>query len=212
MVIGIIGAGASGMAAALAAAENENVQVLRYFEGIKRKVLLRGNHEDMLLKLLNTGKLLPHHYINGTLNTVWNFFGKYSIDPNGDIIDFSGKNSTVDRLTAFIGEMADYYETDDYVFVHGWLPKNGTTEAGRKNAEKAAWGEARWCRWNMEYTGERPLADKILVCGHVPTWYAKEFQAERRNDDSSIFYGNGLIAIDAGTASSGQVNVLVLEG
>ena len=34
----------------------ENAQVLSFFERLERKILLRGNHEDMLLKLLQTGK------------------------------------------------------------------------------------------------------------------------------------------------------------
>lgn len=55
---------------------NENVQVLQFFERLQHKVLLRGNHEDMLLKLLQTGRLLPHHYINGTFSTLKNFFWK----------------------------------------------------------------------------------------------------------------------------------------
>ena len=54
---------------------NENMEVLRFFEGLRHKVLLRGNHEDLLLKLLQTGKLLPHHYINGTMSTLRNIFG-----------------------------------------------------------------------------------------------------------------------------------------
>ena len=57
---------------------DENIEVLKFFERVKNKVLLRGNHEDMLLKLLQTGKLLPHHYINGTISTLRNIFGKYS--------------------------------------------------------------------------------------------------------------------------------------
>ena len=33
---------------------DENMEVLRFFERLKHKVLLRGNHDDMLLKLLQT--------------------------------------------------------------------------------------------------------------------------------------------------------------
>ena len=53
---------------------SENVEVLKFFERLKHCVLLRGNHEDMLLKLLYTGKVLPHHYINGTMQTMTDFF------------------------------------------------------------------------------------------------------------------------------------------
>ena len=30
---------------------NENVEVLKFFERLKHKVLLRGNHEDLLMKV-----------------------------------------------------------------------------------------------------------------------------------------------------------------
>lgn len=191
---------------------DENVQVLKFFERLQHKVLLRGNHEDMLLKLLQTGKLQQHHYINGTMRTLENFFGKYSIDPVDDTIDFSGKTSITERLCEFIEETVDYYETEQYVFVHGWLPENALTPEARKAASPEAWEKARWVRWNERYVGQRPLADKILVLGHVPTWYASTFDGNRDKKDFSIFCGNGMIAIDAGTADTQHINVLVIEG
>ena len=190
---------------------DENMEVLKFFERLRHKVLLRGNHEDMLLKLLQTGKLQRHHYINGTLSTLNNMLGKYSIDPLDDTIDFSGKTRIVDRLWEFIEETVDYYETGHYVFVHGWLPENAQTPESRKNAGSEVWANARWTKWTEKYTGQRPLADKILVCGHMPTFFAGKFDPGRDKDSAAIFHGNGLIAIDAGTADSKQVNVLVLE-
>lgn len=191
---------------------NENMEVLRFFEGLRHKVLLRGNHEDLLLKLLQTGKLLPHHYINGTMSTLRNIFGKYAIDPVDDTIDFSGKTRITDRLCDFIEETLDYYETERYVFVHGWFPEQGQTPEERRTAGSEAWAQARWVRWNKRYIGQRPLADKTLVCGHVPTFFAGALDPDREKNCADIFYGNGLIAIDAGTADTGQINVLVLEG
>lgn len=190
---------------------DENVQVLQFFERLKHKVLLRGNHEDLLLKLLRTGKLQRHHYINGTFQTLENFFGKYSVDPVDGTIDFSGKTRVTDRICEFIEETVDYYETEKYVFVHGWLPENALTPESRANAGKAAWEKARWVRWNEQYVGLRPLADKTLVCGHVPTFYANALDPGRGKDCCDIFYGNGLIVVDAGTADTKKVNVLVLE-
>lgn len=190
---------------------NENVEVLRFFERLQRKVLLRGNHEDLLLKLLQTGKVLPHHYINGTMRTLENFFGKYSIDPVDDTIDFSGKTRIVDRICEFIEETVDYYETEKYVFVHGWLPENALTPEARHNASKEAWEKARWVRWNERYVGLSPLADKTLVCGHVPTFYAYALNPSRNKNSYEIFYGNGIIVIDAGTADTQHINVLVIE-
>jgi len=190
---------------------NENAEVLKFFERLERCVLIRGNHEELLLKLLQTGKVLPHNYINGTMQTLEDFFGKYSIDPVDDTIDFSGKTRTVDRICDFIDGTANYFETQDYVFVHGWLPEKAKTSADLKNAADNAWQQARWTRWTEKYDGTRPLLDKTLVCGHVPTFYATKFDDKRDKNDSGIFYGEGLIAIDAGTFDTKQVNVLVLE-
>lgn len=190
---------------------DENLEVLQFFERLKHKVLLRGNHEDLLLKLLQTGKILPHNYINGTLQTLTDFFGKYSIDPADDSIDFSGKSRMLDRVCEFIDSTVNYYETEMYVFVHGWLPDGADTPEKRKAASDEAWAKARWVKWIEKYTGERPLEGKTLVCGHVPTFFAKQFFPDRPLKCSDIFYGNGLIAIDAGTFDTKQVNVLVIE-
>ena len=49
---------------------NENVEVLRFFERLQHKVLLRGNHEDLLLKLLQTGKVL-HKWHNAHIGKLF---------------------------------------------------------------------------------------------------------------------------------------------
>mgnify|MGYP002512390021 CR=1 FL=1 len=185
---------------------SENKLVLKFFERLKNKVLLMGNHEELLLKLFQTGKVLPHNYINGTIQTLQEFFGKYCIDPTDDSLDFSGRTSEVNRICEFIDETIDYYETDDYVFVHGYLP-----QTDYKTATKEDWQKARWTRWSDVYTGERPLKDKTLVCGHMPVFFAKKFDETRKINCPDIFYGNGIIAIDAGTYDSQQINVLVIE-
>lgn len=190
---------------------SENDRVLRFFERLPRKVLLRGNHEDLLLKVLQTGKLLPHNYINGTLQTLQNFFGKYIIDPADDTLDLAGKTGTVDRICEFIGETADYFETEHYVFIHGWLPRGGHTPEGRRAASGEDWAAARWLKWTEHYTGSRPAGEKTLVCGHVPAFMAGKHDPLRPKDCADIFYGNGLTVIDAGTFDSQQINVLVLE-
>ena len=52
---------------------------------------------------------------------------------------------------------------------------------------------------------------KTLICGHMPTFLAGSHDPARADDDAGIFYGNGMIAIDAGTRDTHRVNVLVLE-
>lgn len=187
----------------------ENVEVLKFFEKINNCALLRGNHEDLLLELLYTGKVKPHNYINGTMITLENFFGKYSIDPVDDSIDFSGHNRTVDRICDFINGTLNYFETENYVFVHGWIPDECKSANDLKSVNNEQWAKARWIKWTDRYDENKPLIDKTLVCGHMPTFYAKFLDPMRSG--SEIFYANGLIAIDAGAYDSKRVNVLVVE-
>jgi len=188
----------------------ENMEVLRYLERVKNKVLLRGNHEDLLLKVLRTGRMEPHNYINGTAQTLRSFFGPYALGDDG-AVDLSGHTSNVTWLTEFIGETVDYFETAGHIFVHGWLPvREGESGISLlpdwRNAAPEVWAKARWTRWpNMQ--GVCPMPEKTVVCGHYPTCLGPG----RQEGEAGIYYGKGFLAIDAGTAMTGQVNVLVLE-
>lgn len=184
----------------------ENVQVLDFFEGLKHKVLLRGNHEDMLLQMLNTGKIHPHQRINGTSQTLDNFFGAYRIDPVDLTLELFGNTAPADRLCRFINSTLDYYETKHYVFVHGWLPKQGL-----KAATPNDWIQARCDNWIRNNNGTRPFPDKTLICGHMPTFCAEHLHITPYTEGDTTFHANGFIAIDAGTADSKKINVLVLE-
>ncbi|MBQ9083744.1 MAG: metallophosphoesterase [Clostridia bacterium] len=193
---------------------SENLRVLKFFDFLDRKVLLRGNHEDMLLNLFRTGQLMPYHCTNGTVATVLEFFGKYSVD-GFDWIDFSGRTRMLDRVTDFIHGTHNYFETEHYVFTHGWLPTTLSAsgpmiDPAWRRASPERWIAARRARWTEMYPQCGRLPDRTLVCGHVPTCFAAELYPERRPEDFSILRKDGLIVLDAGTFSSGEVNVLVI--
>lgn len=194
----------------------ENRMVLKYMERLPHKVLLRGNHEDMLLGVLNTGRFQPHNFINGTAETIVELFGKYALDGDTGEVDFSGQTRTVDWMIEFIEGLGSYYETDRYVFTHGWLPTLSTEEGCRidpdwREASAEAWKKSRWTRWPDVYDTCDRLPDKTIVCGHIPTYHAAAFDSTRPKDSTAIFRGRGMIALDAGTAITGALNVLVLE-
>lgn len=194
----------------------ENLAVLKYFDCLENKVLLRGNHEDMLLEVLRTGRMKDHNYLNGTDMTIQELFGKYCISPVDGRIDFSGKTRMLDRLESFILETKDYFETEKYVFVHGWLPtiKRDDTVAidpNWRDASKEKWEAARWTKWTDMYGVCPMLQGKTIVCGHVPSAYAKLLEPGIVMEPGDIFQRDGLIVIDAGVVNSGKVSVLVVE-
>ena len=193
----------------------ENFNVLKFFESLENKVLLRGNHEDMLLEIFETGKIKPHNYLNGTIETITEFFGKYCIDPTTDEIDFSGKTRILERLTDFILQTQDYFETSNYVFTHGWLPVKISEgeyhiDPNWRNATNEEWKKARWTRWTDMFNSCDRLIDKRIVCGHVPAFSANAFDNTRTSDNADVFITDGLIVVDAGTYTSKQLNVFVV--
>lgn len=193
----------------------ENMQVLKYLDCIENKVLLRGNHEEMLLEIFETGKLKPHNFLNGTEETIKEFFGKYSIDEFGEI-DFSGKTGIFNRAWDFMSATANYYETKNYVFVHGWFPVSKTASGMKpqenwRTADENAWHEARWTKWSDMIDVCTLIDGKTVVCGHYPTIFANMSYGKEGEERADIFYDNGVIAIDGGTYTTGRVNVLVVE-
>lgn len=195
---------------------NENLQVLKYMESLKHKVIIRGNHEDMLLEIMENSRLKEHNFLNGTVRTIEDFFGKYVLDYGSFELDFAGKTRMLDRVTEFIERMVDFYETEHYVFVHGWLPVKDTADGCQidpnwRHADEMAWMKARWNRWDDMYTRCNRLEDKTIVCGHVPTFLVVAPDKKVTDRKAEIFYGEGVIAIDAGTFSTGEINVLVVE-
>lgn len=187
----------------------ENVAVLDYLDGIDNKVVIRGNHEDLLLSALDSHKLGYYDAYNGTDVTVLEFLGDKAIDKDGVLRRGTAGEK---RLRSFIGETVDYFETKDFVFTHGWIPLD---EHGRTNGWRVAtpleWRHARFSDWTEMYTKGMTLPRKTIVCGHRSASYGYLFDPKRAQGDSTPFFGDGVVAIDALTVQSGKVNVLVIE-
>ncbi len=192
----------------------ENREVMKILERTENKILLLGNHEDMLREILRNGKLKQHNFLNGTDLTITEFFGRNVIDAFGEI-DFAGKYRYLDRLEDFLSEMRNYYETEKYIFTHGWLPTDITggihIKENFRNLPDIMWEKARWVKWTDMYGICPLLPDKTLVCGHMPVQYAYRISPLRNYENSDIFFGEGLTAIDGGVFAGGKINVLVLE-
>lgn len=193
----------------------ENRKVLEYLEKVNNKILLRGNHEDVILSMLESGRFHPKIYISKASETFREMFGEGCLDEERETVDFSSDPPLKERLISHIDSCLNYYETESYIFTHSWLPfeeKDGKLiileDLSQADYEK--WHLARKTKWtDAYYSSDRPK--KTIVCGHYPTFYAYKVDPLRKSDDCSVYSGEGLIAIDAGTDSSGKLNVLVLE-
>jgi hypothetical protein len=195
--------------------------VMKYLMNLPRKILVRGNHEQLFENLCE--REFPYSYdnSNGTTRTVLQL---------GFSDDFQECCNTALNITKpFFNEMVNYFETKNYIFVHSWisvinkdgLPAHYTQNRQFKfnpdwrNATQKEWDDAMWKNpFDMVARGLNQTG-KTIVFGH---WHCSkgwadaegrsEFDEDARFDP---YYGDGFIAIDACTAYSGKVNVLVLE-
>ncbi len=193
----------------------ENRKVYDFVRRLKHKILIRGNHDERLLEVLEWGRVDMYDMRNGTMETVEEFFGATAVDSYGRLhLPKYGKMAG--NLRRFIGSMADYYETEHYIFTHGFLPLDQESNVSCirsdwRTAEPEAWHYARFLEWNILYNTPARVPGKTIVCGHRTARYGHFFDASRQKGDYGIFCGDGIIAIDALTVCSGMVNVLVLE-
>ena len=194
---------------------HDSDKVFDYLNNLKHKILIKGNHEQLLLDCCERGYPDPHDWHNGTAQTI--------IDLAPDAQTFGQACSVVyDKVKPFIDNMVNYFETEHYIFVHGWTPVNHNNGIIRfskmdnfREATQQQWDDAMWlCGPDMAMDGYNNTG-KTVVFGHWHTsylWSIKDGRSEFSDDAKfDIFYGDGFIAIDACTAHSKQVNCLVLE-
>lgn len=192
-------------------------------------ILIRGNHEDLMLRLIrdwdNFAYMQSHHVSNGTVDTV------LQLTENKIVVGANAKEVKRKLLeTPFVKDMIpkmlDYYETTNYVFVHGWIPCDAFGVVRQENrfvykdnwreSSSAEWNNARWYN-GMEAARQGVIEpNKTVVCGHWHTSYGHAridgICSELGEDaDFSPYYGKGIVALDACTVRSRKVNCIVIE-
>ena len=199
---------------------------VRLFEFIKelqmqdRLIYVKGNHESLLEQCVNeirAGRLPGyHHFRNGTVKTICQFCSQSEwivYDPTWtDRIC-----ETMQQVLDFIDEhCVNYYEIEKHIFCHGWVPTFGYLDDFR-DADNSEWEEAMWLNgMDMWQNPARRVDGKTVVCGHFhANWgHARIHHACSEWDDDAIFepfVDDGIIAIDACTAHSRQVNCIIIE-
>lgn len=193
-------------------------------------ILIRGNHEDLALTLLSgwhrRSYLQSHHHTNGTIDTLCQLTGTSIRDLFTDNENVGRKFLRDPYIQELIPAMMDYYETEHYIFTHGWIPctpisissneKEYVPIADWRNADKSQWDKARWIN-GMEAAHAGIIeSGKTIVCGH---WHCSFGHSRYENDGDEFdnnpnflpYYGKGIIALDACTPVSKRVNCIVIE-
>lgn len=205
---------------------DESNEVLKFLMSLKRKVLVRGNHDSLLEECCMRGYPAYHDVCNGTKKTIEDIGGA------GEGIPFDECcNITWNRTAAYRSLLQNYFETENYIFVHSWIPTNKrenphpadkwiplTTDEYMedwRNANNVEWEDAMWGNpFKLADVGLNQT-NKIIVFGHFHTSYAysKYDGCSEFGEDANfnIYYGKDYIGLDACTAHTGKINVLVIE-
>ena len=197
-------------------------------------ILIRGNHEDLLVELvensqkwMNAAVFMTHHWSNGTVDSALQLTG---LDLNTAIYGpdfFSAQVKNTPFFKTILPAMIDYFETENYIFVHGWIPCTIFGKGHRfsdtfiyennwRTQNKEQWEKARWTNGMTAACKKVIEPNKTIVCGHWHSSYGHTILEGKGSEfgedaDFSPYYGKGIIAIDGCTAHSGIVNCIVIE-
>ena len=190
--------------------------------GKDKVILIRGNHEDLFQELatVDQGKAYSYHVNNGTYDTALQLTGYVPVMARTNRDKFAEAMRETPLFRQIIPFMKNYYETPNYVFTHAWIPcireRNGRYShySTWREATTDDWASARWI--NGIDAAQHASDDKTVVCGHWHASYGHSVYEGKGSEfgedaDFSPYYGPGIIAIDACTAHSKKVNVIIIE-
>ena len=210
---------------------DESLQVYEFVDKLidkGRLIYILGNHESLMTECIKRGYPERHDWSNCTAQSV------IDLAPHAE--NFMDACAVVyGKVTPlFENKAVNYFETNNYIFVHGWIPvicndnlphyytKNRQFEFNPdwRDAHYSEWEQARWLN-GMDMARKGFVEpEKTIVCGHWHCSYGHMLDSIKTDNwieefgETAIwepYYGNGIIAIDRCTAYTGEVNVLVLE-
>lgn len=200
---------------------------------VERKILVRGNHEDLMQEMIARKESKQHDWHNGTIQTAFDL-AEYGLTTftEFDVLDAMRKHTDYNE---YIKSTVDYYEDDKRIFVHGWIPcesndpnmyrDHGIKYIFDENWRDGDWKRAHWINgmdaWNQGVKVDR----KTIYCGHWHTsWGHSKLHKlgpewdnpystnpEHKKAHFEPFCDEGICAIDACTAYSRKVNVVIVE-
>lgn len=195
---------------------NKSSKTLKFVNSLPRKILIRGNHEDLLEKCIARKEFYKHDLHNGTVKTIMNLCGldESYVFYNDDYHKCFDEISKNKELLFYLDELEDYAELDDYVFVHGWIPS--CEESPGEDWRLGDWEKARWFNGMEKWHQGSRIEGKTIFCGHWHTsWGHSKLhdQGSEFGEDAIFepFVDKGICALDACTAFSHKANCFVIK-
>lgn len=185
-------------------------QVIEFLNRLPNKVLIKGNHEQLMKDAIKRKCFLSHDIHNGTANTAYDFCTK----ENAGLMNHAqilGELRDDPEYQKYMDLLVNYYETENYIFVHSWIP--GGTDW--RCAPQSKWDKAMWGNPFDIASVVGNKTGKTIVHGHWHNstgWWRNGIGSKFGEDACfDIIEHDSCIGLDACTAFSRKVNVLVIE-
>lgn len=185
----------------------------------ERLILIKGNHEDLFLELLELDFPSIADYENGTIDTfrkITNTNHQITNRFEWELLKNKVKKTEIYRFIKS-KKWINFYEIENYIFVHGFIPVSEDEKYvanWRKKSTSQMWKCSRWnwgCKLYKKGLFEQEEKNgKFIVCGHVSNGIVRYclLNDESRNNDI-VFYKN-FISLDSATYLENKIDVLVI--
>ena len=197
-------------------------EVIDYLMRLPKCVLIKGNHDILMEQCINRGYPQYYDHHNGTFRSV------IDLAPNAKTF-CEACTVAYAKAKPFWDKMVNYLETERFVFCHSWIPVHFNFSnapyhlRNRKFSKNENWRHAHQSEWDtsmwvnpLEMAKNGFGIEKTIVCGHwhcSAGWAMQDGRSEFGDDAifDPFYYEDKLIMVDACTAHSHKVNVLVVE-
>lgn len=160
--------------------------------------VLKGNHEEMLLKFLESPLETGHWWMqNGGDTTLKSYLGSDADPYNLGYFEEAKRDleSNFKSEIEFIKNMSSYSEDKEHIFVHAGIEP--FTDDWKSNGDRVhLWTRELFLNYDHQQ-------DKTVVFGHTPTISIQ--------DHEGIYYGTRKIGIDGGCCFGHQLNCLEIN-
>ena len=199
-----------------------NLEVYHFLQRLPHKILIMGNHELALLDILKNGRPDKIDLYNGTVRTIADLAGCRIPQAYWGMAAIDAARRT--GIESWIkNEFQWYFETDEYIFVHGWIPTKHPHDDEYLPLDEATgsdWFAAAWCNTEKKIAAFRNVfphgMDKTIVFGHWGTSLLYENIDGVKLDQTN--YGKiwkndqlKLIGLDCTTAITHHIEGLIIE-
>ena len=156
-------------------------------------IVLMGNHDHMMVKSFEQDPVFIERWFRNGAGQTLTSYDHMAAKTESGAPESLEKTEEIAEHVAFLADLPCYYETDDYIFVHGGV--HPTTVLAETDPYLLMWIREEF---HKGYCGE-----KTVVFGHTPT--------DNLHGKHDVYFGeNKIIGIDGGAVFGGRLNCLEL--